>query len=195
MLLWYKDDCVITVGDAAQTSLGHFLTPSGILHDPAATRAISRRELWDVYQFQVWPIHVSTGNNIHGVKFALWRACNPPHAIQRAEVGIVKGDSPLWVMRARSNSSAGGVGTLDLQPPAGCMWKVLYCVGYHDDNVAARACNWVFHDGVNASLVLGGNSAVTTGARVPLYSHGNPGAIPRDYTPVWWAEPTILTVG
>ena len=106
----------------------------------------------------------------------------------------MKGDSPLWVMRAKSNSSAGGVGTLDLQPPAGCMWKVLYCVGYHDDNVAARACNWMFHDGVNASLVLGSNSAVTTGARVPLYSHGNPGAIPSDYTTVWWPEPIILTV-
>src|SRR4030042_885955 len=78
MLLWYKDDYVITVGDAAQTSLGHFLTPSGILHDPAATRAISRRELWDVYQFQVWPIHVSTGNNIHGVKFALCLATETP---------------------------------------------------------------------------------------------------------------------
>src|SRR4030042_2002340 len=34
----------------------------------------------------------------------------------------------------------------------------------------------------------------TPGARVPLYSHGNPGAIPSDYTTVWWPEPIILTV-
>jgi hypothetical protein len=71
---------------------------------------------------------------------------------------------------------------------------VLWAVGYHDDNVAARACNWAINDGVNAQLNLPVYSAVTTGAVVPIYANCNPGALPGDYTTVWWAEPLVFTV-
>lgn len=66
MLTWYREDYIITVTDAAQTSLGHFFTPDGPIHDPAVSRVVPKRELWDVYQIQAWPINVTTGNNKRG---------------------------------------------------------------------------------------------------------------------------------
>jgi hypothetical protein len=78
MLQWHRDDYIITGTDAAQTSLGRFLTPSGILHDPQASQVVSQRVLWDIYQIQAWPIHVTTGNNKHGLYFQLCLASGTP---------------------------------------------------------------------------------------------------------------------
>lgn len=95
-------------------------------------------------------------------------------------------------MMVHENSSAGGVGTLDLQPGVGRVWIVLWAVCWHDD-IVARVTNWMLNDGVHASMTLPANTAaIAGGVLLPIYTNNNPGAAPTDYSSVGWAGPICL---
>ena len=96
-------------------------------------------------------------------------------------------------MMCHENSSAGGVGTLDLQPGVGRIWIVLWAVCWHDDNGAARVMNWMINDGVHVAMTLPANTAaLANNVLLPIYTNNNPGATPSDYSSIGWAGPIVL---
>lgn len=67
MLQWYREQYAATATDAAAATAVHLITPDGVLHDPATTRTLSKREDWVIHYLQVYVLATTTGYLKHGV--------------------------------------------------------------------------------------------------------------------------------
>jgi len=92
----------------------------------------------------------------------------------------------LWNGKERTviyslGTGGGGDITGILTPPAGHIWVLQWCLGFHTDNTGARVLQWRLNDQVSASTGLRVGTSVADNIYIQLYDASIQGPLTLEY--------------